>query len=211
MLLLLSQRLGEGFAATSVTLSFLMPLPEILSLYYLLTLYLLLFLHIPFSFRTCGFPKPCPRAEFSWLENALILFRVLPNPGLLKRGIEMLYSTTHGRIPSVYQTAYCTQNHHEFSRAPYASERGNCKCMNQGIERNIKQADRELKHKETERIRACLRSWFQCGGIAGGRERKKEKNSSSIQVHFHSLLCLSLVGLRQIVAVSTGKFEKDCW
>lgn len=37
-----------------------------------------------------GFLKPCPRAEFSWLENVLILFRVLPNPGLLKRGIELL-------------------------------------------------------------------------------------------------------------------------
>jgi len=105
-----------------------------------------------------GFRKPCPRAEIRWLEKALILFRVLPNPGLLKRGIEMLYSITHGWIPPVYQTAYCTQTHHEFSRAPYASEQGNCKCMNQRIERNIKQADRGLKNKETERIRACLRS-----------------------------------------------------
>ncbi len=143
-----------------------MPLSEILSLYYLLTLYLL---HIAFSFRTCGFPKLCPRAEFSWLENALILFRVLPNPSLLKRGTEMHYSTTHGWIPS----AYCTQTHHEFSRAPYASERGNCKCMNQGIERNIKQADRGLKNKETERIRACLRSCCRCGGFVAGRDGKK--------------------------------------
>lgn len=63
------------------------------------------------------FPKPCPRAEIRWLENTLILLWVLPNPGLLKRGIKMLYSTTHGWIPSVYQTAYCTQTHHEFSRA----------------------------------------------------------------------------------------------
>lgn len=178
-----------------------MPLSEIMSLYYLLTLCLL---HIAFSFRTYGFPKNCPRAEFSWLENALILFRVLPNPSLLKRGIEMHYSTTHGRIPS----AYCTQTHHEFSRAPYASEQGDCKCMNQGIERNIKQADRGLKYKEngkTERIRACLRSCCWCGGFVAGRDGKR--NSTSIQVNFHSLLCLSLVGPRQIVAVSAGKVE----
>lgn len=178
-----------------------MPLSEILSLYYWLTLYLL---RIPFSFRTCGFPKPCPRAEFSWLENALILFRVLPNPGLLKRGIEMHYSTTHGRLPS----AYCTQTHHEFSRASCASERGNCKCMNQGIERNIKQADRGLKNKETERIRACLRSWFLCGAFIASRDGMR--SSTSTQVHFHSLLCLSLVG-PQTDRCRLRREGWDCW
>ncbi len=174
-----------------------MPLSEILSLYYLLTLYLL---HIAFSFRTCGFPKLCSRAEFSWLENALILFRVLPNPSLLKRGIEMHYSTTHGQIPS----AYCTQTHHEFSRAPYASERGNCKCMNQGIERNIKQADRGLKNKETERIRACLRPcrvwWLLLAGM------KKKLHSSSF-----SLSSLPLPGGPQTDRCGLHREGWDCW